>query len=137
MQDRRSADGEAHDSPERSHQHHVRTQMEDVGADRTNGEEQSHHIQPQRSANWSAQVFAKAKLQQKRGESDGRHHHQRQRTGKGASAGIDHHQRQREQEQPRREDGPAAWWWRRGRLGSGVWQAFRWKSYTAEEPGFQ
>jgi len=60
------------------------------------------------------EVPAKTDLKQKRCETNGRHHHQGQRTHKRAMAGINDDQGESEQQEAGSEDGPAA---RRGTWG--------------------
>ena len=67
-------------------------------------------------------IFAEAELEEEGGHADGGYYDQGQGAGEGAAAGVDDDQGQGEEEQGRGEDGPAAWWGRGGRLGSGVWQ---------------
>ena len=66
---------EADHCSQRGDQHYVRAEVEEVGEDGGDREDESQHIEPERRADWSAQVFAKAELQQESGESDGRYDH--------------------------------------------------------------
>lgn len=117
-----AADGEADDGSEGGDQHEVGAEVEDVGEDCGDGEDESQGVDPERSADWGAEVFAETELQQESGEADGGNDDQSQRAGEGATAGVDDDQREGEEKESGSEDGPAAWRVIGVRLGSGVGQ---------------
>ena len=105
-------------------EHGVGVPVEDVGGDGGEGEGYAYDVEPEGSADggsWDA-VSAEAELEEEGGQADGGYYDQGEGAVEGAVAGVDDDQGQGEEEQGRGEDGPAAWWGRRGRLGSGVWQ---------------
>ena len=95
MQHGDAADGEAENGSEGGDQHEVGGEVEDVGKYSGDREEESQHVEPERSADWGAQVFAETELQQEGGESDGGDDDQGQGTGESAVAGVDDDQSQR------------------------------------------
>ncbi len=141
MQDGDAADGEADHGSQRGDLHYGRAEVEDVGGDGGDREDESQHIEPERGADWSAQVFAKTQLQQQSGESDGRHDHQGDRAGESGTAGIDHHQSEREQEKSGGNNAPAAGLRlgleRGGRVGSDVGQGVPSQVIQGGERSFQ
>ncbi len=96
--------------------------MQDVGDDGGDGEDESQYVEPERGANPAAALRAKTKLQEKSGESDGRHHDQGEWAGEGRAARVDHHQSQGEEQQSGGDDAPALGLGCWGRVGSGVGQ---------------
>ena len=53
-----AADGEAEDCAEGGDLHQIRVEMETVGENRADGEDQSQNIQPERRADGGSQVLA-------------------------------------------------------------------------------
>ena len=98
------------------------TEVQDVGDDGGDGEDESQYVEPERGADPGAALFAKTKLQEKRRESDGRDDNQREWTIKGRTAGIDHHESESEEQQSGCNDAPAPGLGRGHRVGRGVRQ---------------
>lgn len=124
VEDGGGADGEADYGAQGGDEHGVGGPVEDVGGEGGEGEGYAYHVEPEGGADggaWDA-VSAEAELEEEGGEADGGYDDQGEGTVEGAVAGVDDDQGEGEEEQGRGEDGPAAWWGRRGRLGSGVWQ---------------
>lgn len=122
MEDRGTADGEADYGSESGDQCEVGAEVEDVGCDGGDREDESNHVEPERGVYWSAEIFAEPELQQKSGESDGRYDDQSQGTGESAVAGVDDHQSKRQEKESGGDDGPTAGLGRRGRVGMRVGQ---------------
>lgn len=144
MQDGSSADREAADGSESGDHHQVGAGVEKVGEDGAEGEDESQHIEPERRADAGADVFAKTKFEQESGESDGRHHDQRQRAEERGPAGVDHDQSEREQQESRGDDAPAAGLGRqiwlglgRDRIGRGVRQGIPFQVIQGGARGFK
>ncbi len=97
MQHGGAADGEADYGSQRGDQQEVGAEVEDVGEDGSDREDESQYIEPERGANRRAQVFPETELKQESGKTDGSHHDKGKRTGERGTAGIDHHQSEREQ----------------------------------------
>ena len=93
-----AADAEADHGSQRGDLQKVRTEVEDIGADRGHGADKSQYIQPQRGADRSVHIFAETNLHQKSGQSDGSDDDQGERAEKRRMARVDHHQSEREQE---------------------------------------
>jgi hypothetical protein len=122
VEDGGAADGEADYGCEGGDQHDVRAEVEDIGKDGGNGEEESEYVEPERGVDRSAEILAETELQQESGESDGGYDDQGERTGESAAAGVDDDQGEREKKEAGGEDGPASGRRRGARVGSGVGQ---------------
>ena len=127
-QHRGAADGKAENRSQRRYQREVGAEVENVGQERGDREDQPQCVEPKRGPDAIAHILAKAQLQEQSGETDSRHHYHGERAGESGSAGVDHDQREREQKQSGGNDAPAAglrrWLGLRdgGRVGSGVGQ---------------
>ncbi len=122
VQDGGAADGEADHGSQRGDEQEVGAEVEEVGEDGGDREDQSHYIEPERGADRRGQVFAETQLQEQSGESDGSDDDKGERAEERGAAGVDHHQSQCEKEQTGSHDAPAAGLGRGNRVGSGVGQ---------------
>lgn len=108
MDDLDSADGEADDRAQGCNEHEARVHVQHIGEHGSNSKQQTEHIEPERRANLGREIFAQAELQQERGQTDSRHHYQRQGTEECRARGVDDDNCQGDEQQARGNDGPAA-----------------------------
>ena len=65
-----STDSKADDRCERCDQHQIGAEMDKVGGDCADGEDQSQHVKPQRRMNARVYVFAEPELKEQGGEAN-------------------------------------------------------------------
>ena len=126
------ADSETNDCPKCGDDHQVRAQLQVIGKNGREGEQQSKHIKPQRGVDGRTQIFAQTELHEQCGEPDGGDNDESQRTGKRRATGVDDDESESQHEQARGKNTPAARLRRDGRVGIVLGQRSSLKLYSGE-----
>jgi hypothetical protein len=108
VQNHRAADAEADDRSQGGNQHQSSVEMNTIGEDGDDREDQSQNIQPEGRANRTVAVFAEPQFQQQGSKSDCRYDNQREWARERCPAGIDDDQRKCQQKQSSSDKPPAA-----------------------------